>query len=240
MTTDLQTHSDVQRACQDDDVAGLLQRVKPTAGGHVLSLSVDREIMQMLATQADRVIVSDLSSRAGGTIERDLPNVRQVEGFAEALPWHDHTFDLVCSVDSAHRLAEVDRFLEEAARVLKPGGSLIVYERLLPENERAARYVEAFYRLSDPDHNRAFAAYQWQGMCLNAGLVVAHVDVCRKRTRLLAWAQVHGCTADVIERLQILLAQAPQAASGFLHPSCAATPDAEFDQYDLALVARKP
>jgi len=237
MTKDMQAHSDVQPACRDDDVARLLQRVKP--GGRALSLSDDRGTLQVLAAQADQVLVCQLMPEAGRSIETELPNVTYVDGLAETLPWPDDTLDLVCCINTAHRFPDVDRCLEEAARVLAPGGSLVIFDRLLPEDDRPARYVNAFYGLGDLHHHRAFAEYQWHGMCLNAGLEVIHSEVCCKRTRLLAWSEAHGCTGEVIERLQILLAQAPQAVSEFLHPSCAATPDAEFDQYFIGLVGGK-
>jgi len=47
-----------------------------------------------------------------------------VHGDAEALPFEDGTFDAVICVESAHNYPAFDRFLEEAGRVLKPGGSL--------------------------------------------------------------------------------------------------------------------
>lgn len=44
---------------------------------------------------------------------------------AEALPFPDASFDTVLNVESSHCYPDVDRFLAEAARVLRPGGSLL-------------------------------------------------------------------------------------------------------------------
>ncbi len=48
-------------------------------------------------------------------------NVDFVRGAAEALPFATHSFDAVLSVEAAHCYREIDPFLREVYRVLKPG-----------------------------------------------------------------------------------------------------------------------
>jgi len=45
-----------------------------------------------------------------------------VEGDAESLPFEDESFDVVINVESSHCYANMDAFLSEVRRVLKPGG----------------------------------------------------------------------------------------------------------------------
>jgi ubiquinone/menaquinone biosynthesis C-methylase UbiE len=54
-----------------------------------------------------------------GRIEWSLHN-------AEALPWPDHTFDAVVSMNALHHLAQVWAVLAEARRVVKPSGKLVL------------------------------------------------------------------------------------------------------------------
>lgn len=61
-----------------------------------------------------------------------LPAVEIHAGGAEAMPFDGDTFDLVLLV-SAHQYTDIQRALEEIARVLKPGGELILIGGTLPK-----------------------------------------------------------------------------------------------------------
>lgn len=52
--------------------------------------------------------------------------VRAVRGIAENLPYRDSTFDAVMCQGAMDHFADPHAFVEEAARVLKPGGRLII------------------------------------------------------------------------------------------------------------------
>jgi ubiquinone/menaquinone biosynthesis C-methylase UbiE len=58
--------------------------------------------------------------------------VYQVEGLefksgnAEALPFPDHSFDVVINVESSHCYGSMEAFLSEVKRVLRPGGYLLL------------------------------------------------------------------------------------------------------------------
>jgi SAM-dependent methyltransferase len=58
------------------------------------------------------------------------PSARYVEGVAEALPFPDASFDVAIFFNSLHHVPveAMDAALEEAARVLRPGGLLYVQE----------------------------------------------------------------------------------------------------------------
>jgi ubiquinone/menaquinone biosynthesis C-methylase UbiE len=68
---------------------------------------------------------------------------RPVQGAAGRLPLPDDAVDAVTVVDALHMLQDVDGVLAEAARVLRPGGVLVVRE-IDPETSkgRALRAVE--------------------------------------------------------------------------------------------------
>lgn len=232
--------------CQREDLARVLALVQPRPDALTLHLAAgDSPALSDLMLLGRHLCVNDSSfgrlqiARAHypGRIE---PDASYICSGADRLPFAASTFDLVTCFVAAYRLPQVEYFLDEAARVLKPGGSLFITDYIAPEDTRAARYVNAFYRLHDPRYVRAFAEYEWQGMFLNAGLEVIHSEIYQRRVRLLHWAERQPCPPNVIEHLQILLVQAPQAVSAFLRPICAGTRDAEFDQHCILMLGSKP
>ncbi len=207
-----------------------------TGGGHTALT---------FAPHVGRVIASDLTPAMLGAArafirERGAANVIFTTGDAEALPFATGTFDLVTCRIAPHHFPDVFRFVQESARVLKPGGALLVEDQLVPDDDRAARYVDAFERLRDPSHHRIYADYEWRGLFLDAGLTVEHAEsLVKSGTRLLPWAERQGCAPGIIERLQVMLAQAPEAVAAWLRPTCAGTPDAAFDHHYILILGRK-
>lgn len=52
-------------------------------------------------------------------------NIQVVDGVAEALPFHDHTFDFTLMVTTICFLDDAEKGLGEARRVVRPGGRVI-------------------------------------------------------------------------------------------------------------------
>ncbi len=96
--------------------------------GDVLDVaSGDGALAELVAPRARRVDCLDISRRvlaAGRERLRHLPQVRFWFGDMHALPFADRSFDHVLLMNSLSYAAEPLRVLDEAARVLRPGGSL--------------------------------------------------------------------------------------------------------------------
>ena len=221
----------------------LLEIANPRPGWLVLDIATGGGHTALrFAPQVGRVVASDLTPRmlenAREFIDRE--NVRYVASDAENLGFANHTFDLVTCRIAPHHFPDCFRFVQECARVVKPGGSVLVQDHVTPEDDRAARYVDAFERLRDPSHHRAFAAYEWQGMFLDAGLSVKHVELISKPTGGFAkWAERQHCTPETIQKLQIMMAQAPQAVAEFMRPRQVRTPEADFDHNYILILGIK-
>ena len=54
--------------------------------------------------------------------------VRYLDGRAEALPVHDDAMNVVWSLSTVHHWSDIDRALDEVARVLRPGGRFLAIE----------------------------------------------------------------------------------------------------------------
>lgn len=77
------------------------------------------------APVGERVVVDPSPAMLRRAARRGLATER---GVAEDLPFDDDSVDAVLFVYSLHHVDDPDRALEEAARVLRPGGVLVVRE----------------------------------------------------------------------------------------------------------------
>lgn len=83
--------------------------------------------------------------------------VEGVQGDAGTLPVYDGAVDAVVIVDALHHFPTADREIAEAARVLRPGGALVIREfdpttlrgRALSALERAVGFDSTFYAATD-------------------------------------------------------------------------------------------
>jgi len=73
----------------------------------------------------------------------DVPGLSFQVGDAEALSFPDESFDAVLNVESCLHYKNIDLFFNEALRVLKPGGALLLGDyRKAPVVSRLYRYME--------------------------------------------------------------------------------------------------
>jgi len=89
--------------------------------------------------------------------ERSIGNTEFREAPAEALPFADETFDIVTCRIAPHHFLEIEKFVSEAARVLKPGGALLLVDTTVPDTDPgAAEWQNAVETVRDPSHVRNY------------------------------------------------------------------------------------
>jgi SAM-dependent methyltransferase len=102
---------------------------------------------QALAAIAERVDAID-NSAPMLALAPALAQVTYQEASAENLPFAENTFDLI-SVSSAFHWFDQDRFLGEAARVLRPRGWLLIYKNVflgaMRENSEFKEWLDNVY-----------------------------------------------------------------------------------------------
>lgn len=206
-----------------------------TGGGHTAL---------RLAHHVARVVATDLAPGMLAAAETHLraqgaENVTFELADAQDLPFEAEQFDLVTCRIAPHHFADCPQFVREAARVLCPGGTLVVQDHILPPDKEAARYVDAFERLRDPSHNRAYSLDEWRQMFLDAGLQVTHVEQVTKEHTFLSWAERQDCTRETIQGLAAIVQDAPRAAYDWMQPHNWDTPEATFANHHLIIAGRK-
>ncbi len=207
-----------------------------TGGGHT-ALKLAPHVKSVVATD----ITQPMLDAAEAFITPQADNITFQIADAESLPFEDATFDVVTCRIAAHHFPDVFRFGLEAARVLKPGGVLVVQDHDAPTEDRAARYMDAFERLRDPSHVRIYSEAEWRSTFLDAQLEIEQLDTnFTHDAAFIPWAERMGCTPQVIEKLTIMMAQAPDAVKTWLEPRAVGTPDAAFTHRYVIISGRKP
>ncbi|MBK8901898.1 MAG: methyltransferase domain-containing protein [Anaerolineaceae bacterium] len=185
------------------------------------------------APHVARVTATDLTPEmlivaAGLAAEKGLSNVSFEPADAEDLPYADGQFNLVTCRIAPHHFPDIQQFINEAARVLKPGGLLAVVDNIVPGTHlrgkkarllnEAGAYVNAFEKLRDPSHGRCWSISEWEHGFAKAGFAVLHQELLSKEIEFGPWAARMQVSPDDMIRLKTMLVQAPTAVTDFLTP----------------------
>lgn len=137
---------------EDDVEAAILEAVGPAPIRNLLDLGTGTgRILQLLAPHAERAVGLDAShamlSVARASLSREgLHRVELRQGDLHAPPFPRGGFDLVVMHQVLHYLDDPSRALEQAARLLSPGGRLLVVD-FAPHELEFLREKQAHRRL---------------------------------------------------------------------------------------------
>ena len=182
-----------------------------TGAGHT-AFAVAPHVRRVLATDLTPEMLEE--ARQLGA-KRAISNVDFELARAEELPFEANRFDLVTCRIAPHHFDSIPDFLTRAYSVLKPNGSLVVIDNLVPEGA-GGDYVNAFEKLRDPSHAACFSDGQWQEALASAGFKLEHREVLGKRMNFGKWASRHD--ARMQEFLKAVLMSASTKARGLLQP----------------------
>lgn len=165
------------------DLGAMLEAGAPLRGGErVLDIGTGTGHTALaFAPRVAEVVGLDLTpamldQARGLAAEQGASNVRFELGEAEALPYPDDHFDLVTCRVCAHHFADVRAAVREAARVLRPGGSVLWVDSVSPEDPAQDSFLNCIELLRDPSHVRDYSVSQWRGMFAEVGLEATHLE----------------------------------------------------------------
>src|SRR6266852_2853636 len=147
-----------------------------TGTGHV-ALALAPHVRRVYGLDLTREML-DQARRV--TLERDVMNVEWVIGDACRLPFPDETFDLYTVRAAPHHFADVDAFMAEAYRVLKPKHDAAFIDCAPPLPARDLLHEVEVRR--DPSHVLSLTLDEWVGKLQRAGFQVE-----RAEARELEW-----------------------------------------------------
>ena len=174
-----------------------------------------------LAPYVRRVIGLDLTRemldqarRIAG--ERGIENANWVIGDAGRLPFAEGTFDLYVVRAAPHHFPDVDAFLREAFRVLKPGSAAVFVDCAPPVAARDVLHEVEMRR--DPSHVRSLTVDEWVRNMEGAGFEVETATDRELDWNYDEWMGNMAVPAPLSEELARIIESSSGEARAQLHP----------------------
>lgn len=144
------------------------------------------------AAKVKEVVAYDLSDQMLAVVNdaaktRGIANVTTRQGYAEALPFEEETFEVVISRYSAHHWHDVGKALREVRRVLKPGGSVIFMDVMSPGHPVLDIWLQTVEALRDTSHVRNYSSGEWLSLFNDAGLSTENLLCDRLSLEFTSW-----------------------------------------------------
>lgn len=148
--------------------------------------------------------------------ENGIANVTFVQGDAEHLPFPDAAFDIVTCRYAAHHFPRPLTAAREWARVLEPGGCLLLVDFVAPDDPATDTVLNAADVLRDPSHVRDHTSGQWIAMLEAAGFAVEEAGRWPVRVNFDAWTERMQTPAAAVAQIRALFEAAPASVRAAL------------------------
>lgn len=142
---------------KSDYLAYMIGKVKPESADDVLEVAAGTCICgRAFAPYVNHVVCLDateamLEEGQKECRKADLRSITLIKGYAEELPFLDNTFDIVLSRLAFHHMTDYGAAFREMARVVKPGGKLVLID-LVPGDEEKREQIDSIEKMRDPSH----------------------------------------------------------------------------------------
>jgi ubiquinone/menaquinone biosynthesis C-methylase UbiE len=198
-----------------DDLTWFASRAAAEPPGRALDVACGGGFStRALADAGHLVLATDLTPESvrAARAAVESPGVAWAVGAAERLPLSTASVDVVGCRIAAHHFADPAAFVDEVARVLVPGGVLLLVDTTVPEDEALAAWLDDVERRRDPSHQRSWPPSRWRAVVSGARLDVEETQLYRKRHPLEPWLARAGCTGDQADDVRRRFREAPDDA----------------------------
>jgi ubiquinone/menaquinone biosynthesis C-methylase UbiE len=207
-----------------------------TGGGHVAKL---------FASVVQHVTAFDLTAemlqQAQAFIQQSgHTNVDFVYGDAEQMPFQDGEFDRVICRVAAHHFPNINAFLSEVVRVLRPGGCLLLIDNVAPENDEYDQLYNKIEKQRDPSHFRAWKKSEWISFIEHSGLAVELMVTFPKTFEFEDWCSRLEVPSLVKHEMEQAYLQAAPDVKRYFHLVQQDGHLLSFQDQGVLLKARKP
>ena len=154
-----------------------------TGGGHTANA---------FASLVKKVTAMDLTPEMLKAAEKFIlgnghQNVEFKLGDAENLPFSNGVYDIVTCRIAPHHFPNVNQFVEEVHRVLKPSGQFLLDDNVVPENDEYDLFYNAIEKWRDYSHFRAWKKSEWISMLEKNGFEIYEMHRFEKTFQYESW-----------------------------------------------------
>jgi ubiquinone/menaquinone biosynthesis C-methylase UbiE len=196
----------------DTDLLDLIVRLaRPQAGDQALDVACGAGFLaSTLAHLVARVEGVDLSGVMLREAERHARSLGLVNtGFQQSdsatLPFGDQVFDIVTCKLALHYFPDPDRSIAEMRRVLRPGGRLVVIDRVSSENRPQQEYHNHIEKLRTPSKIKVYAPSEIRHLIEQQGLVLEQYKDYEQYQDVDEWLQTTGAAEEGQQQARELL-----------------------------------
>ncbi len=148
--------------------------------------------------------------------ERQVNNIRFVESDAHTLPLANSSVDVVACRHAAHHFIDAPQAVSEWARILKPGGKLLLIDSMVSEDPTLDAFVNEIEVLRDPSHIRNHRVSEWIAMLGAAGIDAHPFRTWGIHMDVPTWTQRMRTPAENVERILHLFSTATPEVGDYL------------------------
>lgn len=194
---------DLQRLIELGEWNPQLQALDIATGGGHTALAV--------APYVAHITVTDLTPRMlekarEYILAQGVTNARFQVADAEQLPFAAESFDRVTCRIAPHHFPNIPQFVQEVARVLKPGGMFLLIDCMAPSDPQLDTFDNTVEKWRDSSHGRSCTVEEWQTFLKDAGLSLEHVEFFRKTHEYDDWtARSQMSTGEKAKLAQFIL-----------------------------------
>lgn len=189
-----------------------------TGGGHVA---------KTLAPHCRQVVATDLTipmleAAREAHLAEGIRQIMYVAADAEKLPFLGGSFDAVCCRIAAHHFPDPAAFVQEVARVLRPGGLFLLIDNVVPDAdanpqaEEIGQFLNRFEALRDPSHVRCLSPSAWKELLEAAALQVKQERLRKKRFAFSPWVKRMAESREQEEAVERMLLQAAEPIRAYM------------------------
>src|SRR5215208_1777867 len=184
------------------DVRGDERAVDVGAGTGALAFALAPLVREVVAVDASPELIAAARPHAPA-------NATFVEGDATRLPFERGEFDLAATLRVLHHVPRPELVVAELARVVRPGGTVLVVDQLGHVDPLVSLDLDRFERARDPSHTRLLPDGDLRALFEANGLVLRLTRRVQESRDLDSYLAYAGCEGEAAERARSLAPTAP-------------------------------